>query len=121
RLDGYALKGAEAVPLAQFYVPATASLQERRPRALKHGDTFALFDHNGDAISGPGSPEGVFFEDTRYLSHLSLSIGEARPILLSSTLRDDNSTLTCDLTNPDLFDEEGKVRLEHDLVHIRRS
>jgi len=47
---------AGAGDVAQFYIPAAASLQERRPRTLKHGDTFALFDHNGDAIGAPGSP-----------------------------------------------------------------
>jgi glycogen debranching enzyme len=107
--------------LAQFFIPAAASLQERRPRTLKHGDTFAVFDHNGDAISGPGSPEGIFHCDTRYLSHLYLTINGQRPMLLSSTLRDDNATLTCDLTNPDLFDSKGKLRLGHDLIHLRRS
>lgn len=125
--------GAEAVPhapapsgpgtaqIAQFYIPASASLQERRPRTLKHGDTFAVFDHNGDALSGPGSPEGIFHRDTRHLSHLYLTINGARPMLLSSTLRDDNATLTCDLTNPDLFDEKGQLVLGHDLIHLRRS
>lgn len=108
-------------PIAQFFIPATASLQERRPRTLKHGDTFAVFDHNGDALSGPGSPEGIFHRDTRYLSHLHLTINGKRPMLLSSTLRDDNATLTCDLTNPDLFDEKGKLTLEHDLIHMRRT
>ncbi|CDN57881.1 Amylo-alpha-1,6-glucosidase family protein (plasmid) [Neorhizobium galegae bv. officinalis bv. officinalis str. HAMBI 1141] len=108
-------------PVAQFFIPAAASLQERRPRTLKHGDTFAVFDHNGDALCGPGSPEGLFHRDTRYLSHLYLSINGRRPMLLSSTLRDDNATLTCDLTNPDLFDEKGKLILEHDLIHLRRS
>lgn len=49
-----------AAPVAQFFIPASASLQERRPRTLKHDDTFAVFDHNGDALSGPGSPEGSF-------------------------------------------------------------
>ena len=34
-------------------VPAETSLQEQRPRTLKHGDTFAVYDHNGDVISGP--------------------------------------------------------------------
>jgi glycogen debranching enzyme len=110
-----------AAPVAQFFIPATASLQERRPRTLKHGDTFAVFDHNGDALSGPGSPEGIFHRDTRYLSHLHLTINGKRPMLLSSTLRDDNATLTCDLTNPDLFDEKGKLTLEHDLIHMRRT
>jgi glycogen debranching enzyme len=108
-------------PIAQFFIPAAASLQERRPRTLKHGDTFAVFDHNGDAVSGPGSPEGIFNRDTRYLSHFYLTINGQRPMLLSSTLRDDNATLTCDLTNPDLFDAKGKLTLGHDLIHLRRS
>ena len=51
----------------QFFIPATSSLHERRPRTLKHGDSFAVFDHSGDAISGPGSPEGLFHRDTRHL------------------------------------------------------
>ncbi|MDY0882241.1 amylo-alpha-1,6-glucosidase [Dongia soli] len=108
-------------PVAQFFIPASASSQERRPRTLKHADTFAVFDHNGDALSGPGSPEGIFHRDTRYLSHLYLTIEGKRPLLLSSTLRDDNATLTCDLTNPDLFDADGKLVLEHDVLHLRRS
>ncbi len=112
---------AGANHVAQFYIPAAASLQERRPRTLKHGDTFALFDHNGDAIGAPGSPEGLFHFDTRHLSYLRLTIDGERPMLLSSTLRDDNAALTCDLTNPDLFDDDGKLRLEHDLIHLRRS
>lgn len=107
--------------IAQFYIPAAASLQERRPRTLKHGETFALFDHNGDALGAPGSPEGVFFRDTRHLSYLYLTIDGARPLLLSSTVRDDNATLTCDLTNPDLVDANGEIYLEHDLIHLRRS
>ena len=41
-------------PVAQFFIPAAASLQERRPRVLKHGDSFAVYDHNGDILSGPG-------------------------------------------------------------------
>ena len=115
-----ALAGAGAAPLAQFFIPATASLQERRPRTLKHGDTFAVFDHNGDALSGPGSPEGVFHRDTRHLSHLYLTIEGARPLLLSSTLRDDNATLTCDLTNPDIYDGTGRRAIRYDLIHVRR-
>ena len=109
-----------AAPIAQFYIPAAASLQERRPRTLKHGDAFAVFDHNGDVISGAGSPEGLYHRDTRHLSHLSLSVCGGRPMLLSSTLRDDNATLTCDLTNPDVY-EHGRLVLGHDLVHLRRS
>jgi glycogen debranching enzyme len=109
-----------ARPPAQFFVPASASLQERRPRTLKHGDTFAVFDPNGDAFAGPGSPEGLYHRDTRYLSHLYLTIDGLRPLLLSSTLQDDNVVLTCDLTNPDVLDTRGRITLQHDVIHIRR-
>ncbi|PWK35543.1 amylo-alpha-1,6-glucosidase [Cupriavidus plantarum] len=119
--DGDTTTVAGALRVAQFYIPTTASLQERRPRTLKHGDAFALFDHNGDAVGGIGSPEGLYHLDTRHLSFLRLSIDGARPMLLSSTLNDDNSALTCDLTNPDLPDENGNLRLERDLIHLRRT
>lgn len=54
------IAGGQALSQAQtqFFIPATASLHERRPRTLKYGNSFAVFDHSGDAISGPGSPEG---------------------------------------------------------------
>lgn len=102
-------------------VQSDTSLQEMRPRALKHGDAFAVFDHHGDALSGPHSPEGLFWRDTRHLSHLAMTICGRRPMLLSSTLRDDNATLTCDLTNPDVVDAEGEVLMARDVLHIRRS
>ncbi|HLH50432.1 MAG TPA: amylo-alpha-1,6-glucosidase [Roseiarcus sp.] len=110
----------EALP-PPFFIPAAAPLQERRPFTLKYGDIFAVFDHNGDAASAPGRPEGIFYRDTRHLSHLFLTINGARPMLLSSALRDDNATLTCDVANPDLYDPEGRLAFEHDLIHIRRS
>ncbi|MDR7157138.1 glycogen debranching enzyme [Sphingobium xenophagum] len=117
------IAGGEALSQAQtqFFIPATASLHERRPRTLKHGDSFAVFDHSGDAISGHGSPEGLYHRDTRHLSHLYLTTNAMRPILLSSALRDDNAMLTCDLTNPDFFGDDGQVAVEHDLIHLRRS
>src|SRR4029079_513022 len=101
----------------QFYIPATGSLEERRLRTLKHGDMFALFDHNGDAVPGNGSPDGIYYRDTRYLSHFYLTLEGQRPVLLSSILRDDNATLTVNLTNPDLQDPTGLLFLKHDLVH----
>jgi glycogen debranching enzyme len=107
----------EAGPLL---VPAETSLQEQRPRTLKHGDTFAVYDQNGDVLSGSGSPEGLFHADTRHLSQLRLSVDGARPMLLRSGLRDDNAALICDLSNPDLYDAAGRHILRHDTIHIRR-
>ncbi len=104
-----------------FAISAQASLQDLGSLTLKHGDSFCVFDKSGDAISGPGSAQGLYYRDTRHLSHFSVVIDGARPLLLSSTLRDDNATLTCDLTNPDLFDAANGLRIEHDLIHLRRT
>ncbi|MEE9251306.1 MAG: glycogen debranching N-terminal domain-containing protein, partial [Alphaproteobacteria bacterium] len=85
-------------PLVHFYIPATSSFLERRPRTLKHGDTFAVFDHYGDIVAGDGSPEGLYHEDTRFLSGFQLLINGRRPLLLSSTVQDNNVLLMVDLT-----------------------
>ena len=42
----------------QFYIAAQSSLSELRPRTLKHGDTFALFDRHGDLSAFAAGPEG---------------------------------------------------------------
>ena len=109
------------IPAERYEIAATASLHERRPRTLKHNDTFAVFDHSGDVLAAPGSSEGIYYNDTRHLSQFLLTInGGVRPILLSSSLRDDNSVLNCDLTNPDLVDGDGTA-LQNDRLHIRRT
>ena len=111
-------KSAEHEP---FVIAAARSLQDQRPLVLKYGDCFGVFNKSGDAAPGPGSTEGLYYRDTRHLSLFSITIEGARPMLLSSTLRDDNATLTCDLTNPDLSDAPGRLRIDHDLIHLRRT
>ena len=113
-------KSPRAAGDEQFQVSAFFSLQERRPRILKRDDTFAVIDPNGDLLSGFGSSDGIYYRDTRYLSHYELLIGGVRPILLSSSLTDDSSMLVSDLANPDIFAEQ-KLVLRHDSIHIRRS
>ncbi|HSU99728.1 MAG TPA: glycogen debranching N-terminal domain-containing protein, partial [Roseiarcus sp.] len=114
-----AVAKAESVP-NPFYISATTSILERRPRTLKYGDTFAVFDHCGDVSSRGGSPEGVFHKDTRFLSELRILLNGQRPLLLSSTVQDNNALLTVDLTNPDLF-TAGNLELARDTIQIGRS
>ncbi|HYZ34533.1 MAG TPA: glycogen debranching N-terminal domain-containing protein, partial [Crenalkalicoccus sp.] len=102
-------------------ITAGISLQEMRLRVLKHDDAFAVLDPNGDALPVPGSPEGLYHQDTRHLSRLELCFAGARPLLLSSGLSDDGEVLTCDLTNPDLPAQGPRPALERDRVHLRRS
>ena len=90
------------LPTVQFYIPATSSLQERRPRTLKHGNTFGVFDHYGDIAPGESSPEGLFHDDTRFLSHQELTVDGARPLHLGSNTKDDSSLLLIELMNPDM-------------------
>ncbi|MGH7033786.1 MAG: glycogen debranching N-terminal domain-containing protein, partial [Stellaceae bacterium] len=109
-----------AAPPVQFYIPATSSILERRPRTLKHGDTFAVFDHYGNIVSSDGSPEGLYHRDTRYLSGLGVLVNGRRPLLLSSTVQDNNAVLTAALTNPDVFVGDG-LDLPRDTIQIVRS
>ncbi|HWY61762.1 MAG TPA: amylo-alpha-1,6-glucosidase [Rhizomicrobium sp.] len=105
---------------AAFYIQATESIQERWPRTLKQGDTFALFDTMGDIVQPGATPGGLFHNDTRYLSGVQLLIDGQRPLLLSSAVENDNVVLTVDLANPDIY-QGGKVVLPRETLHVRRS
>ncbi len=109
-------------PSTPFDIPATASLQELRLRNLKKTTTPSRCSiPMAMCCSRTTARKEFFHTDTRHLSGLYLTLNGARPLLLSSTLRDDNAMLTCDLTNPDLFDVHGDKILHHDLIHLRRS
>ena len=109
----------ESIPEDPYAVAATASTTQPR-RTLKHGDTFILVDTHGDIGVIPDGTDGLFHCDTRFLSLLALTLEGARPLLLGSNLYDDNSMLTVDLTNPDLW-RGGRLVLPKDTVHIVRS
>ena len=102
-----------------FYIAAHDSLVDEPPRILKHGDTFALFDHYGDLASRRGNTLGLYHRDTRFLSRLKLTIEQRSPLLLSSTVRTNNAVLDVDLTNPDIQHGETLV-LAKDTVHLSR-
>src|SRR5207253_10183285 len=91
----------DAIPEARFYYPATGPATRPR-RTLKHGDTFIVVDSHGDIGASAGGPDGLFDADTRFLSYLELLLDGAQPLLLGSNVRDDNTSLTVDLTNPDI-------------------
>src|ERR1700722_14778637 len=109
----------EETSVPEFYIAASASLQERRTRTLKHGDTFAVFDHRGDIGGESGSSEGLYHRDTRILSQLTLLLEDARPLLLSSTTQDDNTVFSADLSNPDLL-SDGQIALRREQIHLHR-
>ena len=107
-------------PLSPFYIPATQALAAYRPHVLKQDDCFAVLDAYGNAQATGPAAEGVFFEDTRHVSQLVLTIDGVRPLLLSSSVSEDNAVLAADLANPDLM-TGGRLRLARDTVHILSS
>src|ERR1700742_5121107 len=121
-MEAKTLPGVTPAPdeLASFYIQATESIQERWPRTLKQGDTFALFATMGDIVDPGATPGGIFYHDTRHLSGVQLLIDGQRPLLLPSAVENDNVVLTVDLANPDIY-QGGKVVLPRETLHVRRS
>jgi len=103
----------------QFYIATKSPPADERNRVLKYGKMFAVFDRFGDIERVGLGEEGIFFEDTRFLSELALYVGNQRPLLLSSTVREDNSLFTADLTNVDIT-RGGQVLIPRGTVHITR-
>ena len=113
------IEAAEHVAESPFYIPMTGPATRQR-RSLKHDDTFIVLDSHGDIGASAGGPDGLFNADTRYLARLEMVLDEVQPLLLGSNLRDDNSALTVDLTNSDVY-RNGRLALQKDTLHIVRS
>jgi glycogen debranching enzyme len=111
---------ADANAEIPFYIPATGP-ETRLRRTLKHDDSFLVVDAHGDIGASAGTGDGLFYRDTRFLSHLEMRINGTQPLLLGSNLRDDNAILTVDLTNADIFSSDRVIVLEKDTLHISRS
>src|SRR5215211_6570259 len=114
-----AIEAAEHVAESPFYIPMTGPAARPR-RSLKHDDTFIVLDSHGDIGASAGGPDGLFNADTRYLARLEMVLDDMQPLLLGSNLRDDNSALTVDLTNSDVY-RNGRLVLQKDTLHIVRS
>ena len=115
-------RAIEPVAESPFYIPMTGPAARPR-RSLKHDDTFIVLDSHGDIGASAGGPDGLFNADTRYLARLELALDDLQPLLLGSNLRDDNSALTVDLTNPDVY-RDGRIstlRVAFDMMTLARQ
>jgi glycogen debranching enzyme len=108
----------------QYYVLATSALADDRTRVLKYGDTFAVLNRYGDIEPLGQGQFGLFHSETRHLSRMTMQLNQQTPMLLSSTIRDDNAFLAVDMTNFDTSIANG-VKIENGLpretVHLFRS
>ncbi len=104
----------------QSRIVASSSLTDERIEVLKQGDTFGVFDRYGDVHTLRTGSQGLYHEGTRFLSRFELTINGERPLLLSSTVKEDNVSLNVDLMNSDMT-HEGEVAIARGAVHISRA
>src|SRR5581483_4235624 len=105
----------------RYYIPAGSTMADDRTRVLKQGETFALFDRYGDIQPIGRGWQGLYHEGTRHLSQLELRLGKDRPILLSSSVKKNNALLAVDLTNPDIWAEDGTIEIPCGSLHVFRA
>ena len=103
----------------QFYIRASSSLADDRTRVLMRGDTFAVFDRSGDIHPVGFGQQGIFYKEARHLSRLELLLCGTRPLLLSSTIREDNVLFAADMTNTELR-LSSDITLPRGTLHIYR-
>src|SRR2546430_6729729 len=93
----------------EFYIRSSSARIDVRTRVLKQGDTFAVFDRFGDIETFGTGELGLYYQDTRFLSRLTLKLGKDRPLLLSSTVREDNAVMAVGGPKPELGGGGGGV------------
>jgi glycogen debranching enzyme len=104
----------------RWYVLATSARAGDPTRVLKHGESFVLFDRFGDVPRVGSGEHGLYHQGTRFLSCYEMRLHGQRPILLNSNVRRDNSVLTVDVTNPDVY-EGDKLSIVKGTIHVARS
>ena len=104
----------------EFYIRSSSPRVDVRTRVLKQGDTFAVFDRFGDIETFGTGELGLYYQDTRFLSRLTLRLGKDRPLLLSSNVREDNAVMAVDATNPDAW-RNSELVVPRGTVHVFRS
>ncbi len=110
----------------EYYVRASSALADDRTRVLKSGDTFLVSNRYGDIEDLGISQFGLFHAESRHLSRFTMRVNRQQPLLLGSTVREDNAFLSVDVTNLDSpSSPESKPNPGGDLprgtVHIFRS
>ncbi|MFL5742875.1 MAG: glycogen debranching N-terminal domain-containing protein [Flavisolibacter sp.] len=102
---------------SKYHISSDAINWDDRTQILNNCDTFGIFDRLGNIYPHSKKAQGIFHEGTRYINSIELLINGVKPLLLGSSIRQDNDVLSVDLTNPAL---EGCDILENS-IHISRA
>src|SRR5438105_4987593 len=105
----------------KFYISTNSSYADNRIMVLNHSDTFGVFDRWGDINQYGEAIQGIYHEGTRYLSTCEFRINNLRPLLLSSSIKEENEILSVDLTNEALASIADKEAVYKSSIHISRN
>lgn len=105
----------------RYHVAASSAMTPAETFVLKVDDTFAVLDRMGDVCPEGRSEQGLYHGGTKFVSMLRLRIRGQRPLLLSSSMLENNMLQKVDLTNPDLFDEQHNLVIPYGTLHVSRS
>src|SRR5690606_26443173 len=95
-------------------------LIDDRIHVLNHCDTFAIINRWGDITPNGNQVQGLYHRDTRFVHCLQWSINGKPFDLLSSTLTEENETLSIDLCNPPLLLQD-ELKLPGGTIHVHRN
>lgn len=104
----------------EWYVNVASVRADNNPYVVKSDDSFALFDRFGDIRAFGTGEHGLYHEDTRFLSHLELTINGLRPLFLGATVKERHNLLIVELMNPDLA-IGGAVQVPKGEIHVFRA
>ena len=104
----------------QWYVSVAAARADNNPYVVKSDESFALFDRFGDIRDWGAGEQGLYHDDTRFLSRQELTIEGVRPLFLGATVKDRNNLLIVELMNPDLR-AGGSLQIAKGQIHVFRA
>jgi glycogen debranching enzyme len=105
----------------KYYISVNSTYADDRVRVLNHIDTFGIFDRWGDIKQIGEEVQGIYYNGMRFISELEFRINGERPLLLSSSIKEENEVLSVDLTNPALLNINNDVPIPKGLLYIGRS
>jgi glycogen debranching enzyme len=106
-------------PENKYYIAVDSTYADDRVKVLNHFDTFGVFDRWGDVKQIGEEVQGIYHGGMRFISNLDLRINGKRPLLLSSSVKDENEILSVDLTNPQLYCKDTTI--PKGTLHLGRS
>jgi glycogen debranching enzyme len=108
----------QAAPEEDHHIAGSSAHETEGGRVLKHGDAFVIMDRLGEIQPAGRGEQGLFYRGTRFVSKLRFRFGKRAPMLLCSSVVENNLLLAVDLANPDMRDDSG--RIPHGTIHVSR-